>query len=733
MKRLLGLIGLVYLSVLAIVFYFYSNVVLFTVIGCSILSVILSLFFKVIKNKYKFPNILLTVGLTSFCAVMSIILYSNIIYYPTVNNYSEKEIKINGYICEEPQKNETNCTYILLADKIDEGNSNVKINLVSYSDLGVDEFDRVEGTVKANATDSNYLHSKGIYLSAYDGEFEIEKTGETQFSFYSYAVNARKALKSSIDSLLSPTPASVCKAILLGDKQSLAPDLKESFSNTGTSYMVVVSGMHLAIATGFILFLLRSFRHKRVLCTIAVISTVFAYCAVTGFSSSVVRAGVMVSLTHLAGIWFRRSDSLNSLGIASLVLTVFNPFAVGDVGMLLSFSATAGIILWSPPIYGYICEKIKLKRKIPKTIAKMFSVSLSASLWIVPIAVFAFGRISPLVVILSILCEYPVSLILIFALTASVIYLCPVVGVLAYPLAFVAGVLSKFVVWIISSFAKIPFCSVNAEKPYFYIWIALSVIFAVVGYLIKASRFYIKICTALSLCALLVGWAVFSIISYGTTDLALYYSGGGIVATVENGYNISVLSCGGAYSCLDDIIDVLTKNFSSVDNIIIPSQKNKFSKFLPSFLMEFDASNIMVYDNNSETQEMLENYDGNKRITFGTNTSFVLELCSGVNDTVYSINSGAVQYINANMVSVLLLPSNCDVSLLPEEIRTADYVVCETLPKNYELIDCSTVVFCGTEKQFEKSEEKLCNFADNVITLYNKNENKIFKVKLSEG
>ena len=64
----------------------------------------------------------------------------------------------------------------------------------------------------------------------------------------------------------------------------------------------------------------------------------------------------------------RIADSLNNLGFAAIVLTAFNPYAVADIGMLLSFSATTGIILWSRPIERSVLRFFSLQKTSVRTV-----------------------------------------------------------------------------------------------------------------------------------------------------------------------------------------------------------------------------------------------------------------------------------------------------------------------------------------------------------------------------
>lgn len=718
MKRLLGLIGLTYLSVLALVFYFASNILICVFTAMSFFGLLLGIFFKIIKKDFKCNNYLIVLGSTILCACVSVILYTNIIYYPIINNYSDKEIKIEGYICEEVQKTERSCIYIILADNINGNDENVKIRLTTYKDLHIDEFERIEATLFTYKAAGNYNLSKRIFLASYsDDSSLITPTGETQFSLYSYAIKARKAMKRSLDSLLPYGYSSLCKAVLLGDKQALSYDVKSYFSHTGTTFLIVVSGMHLSIVSSFILFLLKKITKSKIIICLAICTTIFLFMALTGFTPSVVRAGIMIILTYCGTVIFRRSDSLNSLGVSALVLTLLNPYSVGDVGMVLSFTATLGIILWAKPIYSYITTKLKVKRKVLKTVINMISVSLSASLWVIPISVVFFDTVSPLVVIVAFFSEHLVSGILICALLASVLYMCPFISFTAYPFALVAGLFSKLLLWIMSLFASIPYCSVSADKIYFYVWTGITILLVIIGYIIHAKSFYIKSAIVFSLVTLTLGWAIYAIVGYNSTSVNFYYSNYGVTATVESGYNLTVLSCGGSPSCEEAIIEDISSDFTKIDYIIIPNQKNKYSKYLPAFLAEFDVSNVLVYDKNSENQAMFENYDGQQRNTFASNSVFTINVNADTAIDVINIDEITYQFVKSGDSSLLFVPSDGDIAKLPEMYRQADILLIDSVPENYQILNCSQVVYSGTDKYFEENYNSIKEISNNIITV----------------
>jgi len=98
----------------------------------------------------------------------------------------------------------------------------------------------------------------------------------------------------------------------------------------------------------------------------------------------------------------REGDSLNFLGFAALLLCLCNPYVVGDVGVLLSFSATFGIVVFSKPLYEFITKRLKPVResyykRINKRLrffASSFATTFTAVMCTVPVNVLFFGKIS---------------------------------------------------------------------------------------------------------------------------------------------------------------------------------------------------------------------------------------------------------------------------------------------------------------------------------------------------
>ena len=192
-----------------------------------------------------------------------------------------------------------------------------------------------------------YLAGKNIYLhGGIDSLLEVHKTD--QFSWE----NIRHAVKGNIHQTFSKQTAPLAQALLLGDKQELTPSDRKKFARSGLSHIMAVSGLHVGfIILPFWLVIPYFWRYKagKYIGIVVLIGILYFYAAITGFSASVVRASLMALLLAGAKLWHKSAESLNLMGAAALVLLLFNPNQLFDVGFQLSFSAV-GVILLTWPV-----------------------------------------------------------------------------------------------------------------------------------------------------------------------------------------------------------------------------------------------------------------------------------------------------------------------------------------------------------------------------------------------
>src|SRR3569833_2290927 len=114
-----------------------------------------------------------------------------------------------------------------------------------------------------------------------------------------------------------------------------------------------------------------------------------AYTILTGASPSAVRAALMAALALVAARVGRVPDPLTSVMLAAAVMVAFDPQIVVDVGFLLSFSASLGLILLHPRISDLLAHT-----RAPAWVREPVGLTLAATISALPVTLVVFQQIS---------------------------------------------------------------------------------------------------------------------------------------------------------------------------------------------------------------------------------------------------------------------------------------------------------------------------------------------------
>jgi competence protein ComEC len=147
---------------------------------------------------------------------------------------------------------------------------------------------------------------------------------------------------------LSPNCYGLATTLLLGLREELGSEGNQAFLETGTIHILSISGMHVGIIAGSVLWLLRllAVPRRRTLVVVAVLTTL--YTLLTGAEPPAVRSLIIVLVMCLSTGLSRPSLPFNSLAAAALVVLALNPGHLFNVGVQLSFLAVAGLIMYRP-------------------------------------------------------------------------------------------------------------------------------------------------------------------------------------------------------------------------------------------------------------------------------------------------------------------------------------------------------------------------------------------------
>ena len=136
-------------------------------------------------------------------------------------------------------------------------------------------------------------------------------------------------------------------ALLVGDRSTLSGNIKLNFARLGISHILALSGMHLAILSLAINSVLIKLGFGKKPRSAILICLIIFYMALTGFTPSVVRSGLMLMIASLLFLLSSKTDPITSLFIAVTIIVIANPTSVYDLSLWLSAFATLGVIAFS--------------------------------------------------------------------------------------------------------------------------------------------------------------------------------------------------------------------------------------------------------------------------------------------------------------------------------------------------------------------------------------------------
>ncbi|MDE2484481.1 MAG: DNA internalization-related competence protein ComEC/Rec2 [candidate division NC10 bacterium] len=304
-----------------------------------------------------------------------------------------------------------------------------------------------------------YLKSQGVTLEGWMGEGEtLERRGTGNgYKLLAWAYTLRDRMIRAVHSVLPPAQAALLAAMTLGERSGIPRQINEAFLGSGTYHILAISGLNVSILAGALFFLLKAVRIPLRPSALLSMGLITFYAALAGGSASVVRAAVMADVYLLGLVLDRDADPLNTLALSALVLLLWQPLLLFDVGFQLTFVATWAILV--------AVDRVSVAWLAApwRWIATPLLLSVAAFLGTAPILASTFYRISP-VGILANLPIVPLSGLLtgagmLFAVLATVIP--GSLGWFATLIGWQIDLLVNLAGW----FARLPFASVQLFSP----------------------------------------------------------------------------------------------------------------------------------------------------------------------------------------------------------------------------------------------------------------------------
>ncbi|MBE6541366.1 MAG: hypothetical protein E7672_02845 [Ruminococcaceae bacterium] len=285
-----------------------------------------------------------------------------------------------------------------------------------------------------------YYLTERLMLSSDDDGLYVSGEEKT-FNISSVFDKINKKLSSMITANLDHEAGGIASAVLLGNRDALSDITERDFRRIGVSHLLVVSGSHFAILISFITQAMRYTKLKRKPRALCSIGFIIFLMGITGFTPSVMRAGIMHIISQLSIIATRRAKMINSFAISGVLIVLLNPFAVLDCGLQLSFAATYGCLIFIKlksefnsrirKKLGYSPRKNPILRALLAVIETLLMTTV-VTICILPMSWLYFGEVSVISIPVNVI-FIPLITVLMY-LTGIFLILYPL-RILIYPMA----------------------------------------------------------------------------------------------------------------------------------------------------------------------------------------------------------------------------------------------------------------------------------------------------------
>ena len=293
---------------------------------------------------------------------------------------------------------------------------------------------------------------------------------------------------------LTKEEKSILKGILLGNKSDIGEEIIQDFSESNISHILAISGMHIS----YIILIISCVFNKLIGKHFSKILTsifVFIYMCLTKFPVTLVRAGTSGIVLIMSNLFYRKNDVWQTLSLSLIIILIYNPFSILNIGLQLSYLAIIGIILCQRILKKYIInslektnnrairknqKKIKfvikiINSKIGQIVLDSNLVTISSMITIIPIIIYRFNKLPIFSIFLSILASFIIAPIILLGLLSLLIDISFLEKILSYSL--------KLLICISKLGSKIPLNNIYIFTP--------NIMFIIMYYVLIFLFFYI--------------------------------------------------------------------------------------------------------------------------------------------------------------------------------------------------------------------------------------------------
>ena len=268
---------------------------------------------------------------------------------------------------------------------------------------------------------SRYLANKQIYAQIYCQKKEILVSKTIQKDIWYYCAKLHSIIISNLkESNFNQTEMNVALALILGQQQEISQDIIQDYQYSGATHILSVSGLHVGFIMLFITYILKPIPNTKkgsFFKLTSILVSLAGFAIISGLSPSVLRSVVMFSFLAIGNHLRRNGNIYHNLLVSILLILLFEPYFLFDVGFQLSYIALF-FILWLQPILKNI---YKPKNKLTTYIWEALTVSFAAQIGTLPLCLYYFHQFPGLFFVTNIIILPVLSFIMIAGIVVMII------------------------------------------------------------------------------------------------------------------------------------------------------------------------------------------------------------------------------------------------------------------------------------------------------------------------
>ncbi len=614
---------------------------------------------------------------------------------------TNSECDLVAYVSELPEniKNYDTTRYTLKITSVNGEKANIKLGFTTTAETDYKLYDILfikSADLKSN--DNIYYNSEKIFISLSNQEL-LEKIGEKNKDFYYHCLNVKQICINKLSEYLYNDEFGIITGLFFGGTSDISAKTNYAFKTSGITHILSVSGLHTSLWCGLaigVLALLKTDRKKaNILCLIILV----ALSIVSGFTPPVLRSVFMMSVILLAPFFKRQPDSLNSLGIAIIILLIINPYTMYSSSFILSVLATAGVIL-STKANVYINPLInkinnRFLKFIVKHISASFAVSLFATLFTLPAIVYYFGSVSiiaPLTNLLTVELTFIIMIVALIALLLAFIPFSPFV-IFAELLFEATSLLLKLLLTIVYTLGNLKYSSipVNPRIAFVAIFISLTA-FLIYNYILKPrllKPFLRRVFISLIILPLTTSLILSLLPIALNSEITILPSSANANAIIRTGTHYAVINLPNNIEY--DSYNKLPKTISESVDLLIITHLNKTSAITEAnFSEEYKPKETLIsdfiYDNknnfNNQSFDFARIIDKKAYYSLGNKINIEIFDTYGLNCAIIEFNGKTVvlSFSKYNdFKEIEQISGEIDILVLPDEIPESFNIFVDTI------------------------------------------------------